>query len=46
VVGVLGSAWLLGERPGLNDIIGFALIFAAAACVLLQPTVKHDEIPE
>jgi drug/metabolite transporter (DMT)-like permease len=46
VVGVLGSAWLLGERPGLTDIVGFAMIFAAAACVLLQPNMRHDEMPE
>ncbi len=38
VVGVTASAILLGERPTLPDIIGFVLIFAAAACVLLQPT--------
>jgi len=46
VVGVIGSAWLAGERPSTLDIIGFALIFAAAASVLLQPSVKHDEMPE
>lgn len=46
VVGVLGSAWLAGERPSLNDIVGFALIFAAAASVLLQPSVRHTELPE
>ena len=46
VVGVIGSALVLGERPNLVDGIGFALIFAAAACVLLQPTVKHTELPE
>jgi drug/metabolite transporter (DMT)-like permease len=46
VVGVLGSAWLIGERPDLNDIVGFALIFSAAACVLLQRNVRHDEMPE
>jgi hypothetical protein len=28
---------LLGERMTAADVIGFALIFAAAACVLLQP---------
>ena len=28
------------------DIIGFALIFAAAASVLLQPNTKHIELPE
>jgi drug/metabolite transporter (DMT)-like permease len=37
VVGVLGSMLMLGERPTGADLIGFALIFAAAACVLVQP---------
>jgi len=37
VVGVIGSVILLGERPTAADWIGFALIFSAAACVLLQP---------
>lgn len=46
VVGVGGSTVLLGERPTLNDLIGFALIFAAAACVLLQPGVKETPMPE
>jgi drug/metabolite transporter (DMT)-like permease len=46
VVGVIGSAWLVGERPSLSDIIGFACIFAAAASVLLQPNVRHEEMPE
>jgi drug/metabolite transporter (DMT)-like permease len=45
-VGVVGSAVVLGERPDLSDAIGFALIFSAAACVLLQPNVKHTEMPE
>jgi drug/metabolite transporter (DMT)-like permease len=38
VVGVLGSMLLLGERPTPADFVGFALIFAAAACVLLRPS--------
>jgi drug/metabolite transporter (DMT)-like permease len=46
VVGVIGSATINGERPDLTDAIGFALIFAAAATVLLQPNVRHDELPE
>jgi len=46
VVGVIASAAILGERPSTTDIIGFASIFAAAACVLLQPTNRHDEMPE
>ena len=46
VIGVTASAYFLDERPTLPDIVGFALIFAAAACVLLQPTVRHVEMPE
>ena len=46
VVGVIGSALVVGERPNLTDGIGFALIFAAAASVLLQRNVKAAEIPE
>ena len=36
-VGVAISVAFLGERPDLGDIIGFTLIFAAAACAILQP---------
>lgn len=36
-VGVLASALILSEQPSLGDIIGFALIFVAAACAILQP---------
>ena len=46
VVGVIGSAVINGERPDLTDTIGFALIFAAAATVLLQPNARHVEMPE
>lgn len=46
VVGVIASIVVLGEHPTVPDIIGFVLIFGAAACVLLQPNVKHAEIPE
>ena len=46
VVGVIASVVVLGERPTVPDMIGFALIFCAAACVLLQPNVKHTEMPE
>jgi drug/metabolite transporter (DMT)-like permease len=35
VIGVIGSFLLLGEVPTGSDIIGFALIFIASACVLL-----------
>ena len=37
VIGVVSSMLMLGERPTTADMIGFALIFAAAVCVLLQP---------
>jgi drug/metabolite transporter (DMT)-like permease len=46
VVGVIGSAVLLGERPDRYDAVGFALIFTAAACVLLQPALPREEMPE
>ena len=38
VVGVVASVLALGERPSIHDVIGFVLILAAAACVLLAPT--------
>jgi drug/metabolite transporter (DMT)-like permease len=46
VIGVTASVVMLDERPTTPDIFGFVLIFAAAACVLLQPNVKHVEMPE
>ncbi|HXZ22282.1 MAG TPA: DMT family transporter [Pseudolabrys sp.] len=46
VIGVTASAIVLGEMLTVPDIVGFAMIFAAAACVLLQPNVRHDEMPE
>jgi drug/metabolite transporter (DMT)-like permease len=35
VIGVIASVLLLGERPTVSDIVGFALILAASACALL-----------
>jgi drug/metabolite transporter (DMT)-like permease len=46
VIGVSASTILLNERPTTPDIFGFVLIFTAATCVLLQPNVKHTEMPE
>jgi drug/metabolite transporter (DMT)-like permease len=46
VVGVVASVIILGEHPTPSDIVGFVLIFFAAACVLLQRNVKHTEMPE
>lgn len=40
VVGVIGAAILLGDRPTIPDMIGFALIFSAAACVLIPQRDK------
>jgi drug/metabolite transporter (DMT)-like permease len=37
VVGVISTVLIVGERPTATDIIGFTLIFAASACVLLAP---------
>ena len=37
VIGTIGSLLLLSEWPSTLDIIGFALIFAASASVMLQP---------
>lgn len=38
VIGVISSVLILGERPTLADIVGFALILAASACVLFSPS--------
>jgi drug/metabolite transporter (DMT)-like permease len=46
VIGVGATAIVLGERLTIPDMIGFAMIFGAAACVLLQPNARHDEMPE
>jgi drug/metabolite transporter (DMT)-like permease len=35
VIGVISTAILLGERPTAEDIVGYVLIFAASACVVL-----------
>jgi drug/metabolite transporter (DMT)-like permease len=43
VLAVTASVIILGERPTVPDIVGFALIFAAAACVLLQPAPRRAE---
>jgi drug/metabolite transporter (DMT)-like permease len=44
VVGIIGAAILLGDRPTTYDMIGFALIFSAAACVLIpgrrRPSIR------
>jgi drug/metabolite transporter (DMT)-like permease len=37
VIGVAGSAILLGEQPTVSEWIGYALIFTSAACVIFAP---------
>jgi len=46
VIGVISSMLLLGERPTLTDIVGFALIFVASATVLLRPQELVRRVPE
>jgi len=46
VVGVVGAIIILGDRPPLPDLIGFAFIFAAAACVLLKPAPPTPAVTE
>ena len=41
-VGVVSSVIMLGERPTVSDMIGFALILSASACVLLAPGAPPD----
>ena len=40
VVGIIGAMIVLGDRPTVLDIFGFALILGAAACVLLPQRDK------
>jgi len=49
VIGVIAALLVFGEIPALNDVIGFGLIFTAAACVLLRTEPKSAvaiEMPE
>lgn len=45
VVGVAASIAISGERLGLGDTVGFALIFVAAATVLLEPAQRQEHLP-
>jgi drug/metabolite transporter (DMT)-like permease len=40
VVGIIGAMIILGDRPTVPDMFGFALILSAAACVLLPQREK------
>ena len=46
VIGVISSAIILSEMPTVPDMVGFALIFAASACVMMQPTTPTKVVPE
>jgi drug/metabolite transporter (DMT)-like permease len=43
VVGIVASVLILGERPTVADMLGSALILAAAAGVLLAPTARSTQ---
>ena len=43
VVGIVASVLILGERPTIADLVGSGFILAAAAGVLLRPTVRSSE---
>ena len=45
VVGVIGAMIILGDRPTVPDTIGFALIFGAAACVMIPRREKPPADP-
>ena len=45
VVGIIGAMIILGDRPTVPDYVGFALIFGAAACVLLPQRAKPPAQP-
>ena len=45
VIGVAASMLILGERPTAADFVGFALIFAASACVVLMRPAPPAGIP-
>lgn len=45
VIGIIASVAILGEVPTAADIVGFALIFAASACVMLGPQPPAEKTP-
>ncbi len=45
VIGIIASVAILGEVPSAADIVGFALIFAASACVMLGPQPPAEKTP-
>jgi drug/metabolite transporter (DMT)-like permease len=45
MIGVVASILSFGERPTLTDLAGFALIFAASACVLIASSERVPPEP-
>jgi drug/metabolite transporter (DMT)-like permease len=45
VIGIIASMAILGDVPTATDIVGFALIFAASACVLLTRQAPAEATP-
>ena len=43
VIGIVASVLILGDRPTAADMVGSALILAAAAGVLLAPTARSTQ---
>jgi drug/metabolite transporter (DMT)-like permease len=40
-VGIVATVLIIGERPTITDIVGFALILGASVCVLLAPSANR-----
>jgi len=45
VIGIISSVIMLGDQPTAADLIGFALIFAASACVLVTRQAPAEATP-
>jgi drug/metabolite transporter (DMT)-like permease len=48
VVGVISSAWIVGERIGWSEIAALALVLAALSLVLVVPAIRNRaaQVPE
>lgn len=45
VIGVIATILIIGDRPTTADMVGFAFIFAASACVVLGPQTASVPFP-
>ena len=46
VIGVYSSAWILGERVGMSELLSLGLIVAALSLVLVVPAWSKPSAPE